>query len=129
MGETLTTGLVRDDWDVCRDGRLCWSDALCLDEAIAETVAHPAGLAGATALATAIYVADDAGDHLSTARELLCDAPLAVRCGASCVNSVLVVRFLSDNAQTLRAAYGDFWAGFRNAVADLPARLPRLWHI
>ena len=69
MKETVLTGLVRDDWDVSRDGRLVWADALCLDGAIRETAAHPAGLDGATALATAIYVADDAGDYLETARE------------------------------------------------------------
>jgi urease accessory protein len=129
MGETLCHGLLRDDWSVRRDGRLLWADSFCLDGDIADIVAHPAGLAGASALATAVYVADDAGEFLATARDLLDTAPASVRVGATLVNDILVVRFMAADSQSLRHAFGEFWAGFRQAAAGLPAALPRLWHI
>ena len=129
MGETVHGGVLRDEWSVRRDGRLVWADALCLEGAIAETVVHPAGLDGATALATAVYVADDAAAHLATARELLAGAPDSVRVGASVVNDLLVIRFLAKDAAPLRQFFGEFWTEFRHAVAGLPAALPRLWQI
>ena len=129
MGETLRHGLLRDDWSIRRDGVLLWVDCFCLDDAIAQTIAHPAGLAGASALATAVYVADDAQEFLSIARRLLKSAPAAVRAGATVVNDVLVARFLAADPQLLRQAFANFWAGFRQAAAGLPAALPRLWHI
>lgn len=129
MGETVRSGMLRDDWDVFRDGRLVWADALCLEGAIDDIVEHPAGLDGATAVATAVYVADDCSDFLSTARDLLSAAPKGVRTGATVVNGILVVRVMGADALAVRRVYGDFWAGFRNAAADLPAQLPRLWHI
>ena len=129
MGETVQSGLLRDDWEIRRDGRLVWAESFCLDAAIAETMAHPAGLGGATAIATAIYVAEDAGEFLSTARDLLKSIPDNVRAGATVVNGILVTRFLAAESYPLRRAFGDFWLGFRRAAAALPAALPRLWHI
>ena len=129
MGETVHGGVLRDEWSVRRDGRLVWADALCLEGAIAETVVHPAGLDGAAALATAVYVAGDAAAHLATARELLAGAPDSVRVGASVVNDLLVIRFLAKDAAPLRQFFGEFWTEFRHAVAGLPAALPRLWQI
>lgn len=129
MKERVLTGLVRDDWDVSRNGRLVWADALCLEGDIDETVTHPAGLGGATAVATAIYVADDASTFLETARALLRAAPDEVRVGATVVNGVLLVRLMAADPYPLRAAFGDFWAGFRHAAAGLAPVLPRLWHI
>ncbi len=128
-GETLRNGLLREEWSIRRDGRLAWADSFCLDGAIAETTAHPAGLAGAVALATAVYVADDAGAFLATARGLLDTAPATVRTGATVVNGILVTRFMAADPLSLRQAFGKFWAGFRQAAAGLPATLPRLWHI
>lgn len=128
MGEHVSTGLLRDDWTVRRDGRLIWADAFCLDGDIAATQAHPAGLGGALAVATALYVADDAADFLETARGLLDDAN-GVKAAATVVGGVLVVRFLGQDTAALRRAFGNFWAGFRHAAAGLPASLPRLWHI
>lgn len=129
MGETVTSGRVLDAWEIHRDGRLIWADCLHLEDDIAAVTAHPAGLDGARALATAVYAADDAPDHLETARALLGAADPAVRAGATLVNGVLLARFLSADGLALRNAFGQFWAGMRNAAAGLPDRLPRLWHI
>ncbi len=129
MGETVRNGLVRDDWEVRRDGRLVWADALCLDGAIDELADHPAGLGGARAVATVVYAADDAAGHLDGARALLAKAPDGVRVGATLINGLLLMRFLAADPYPLRCAFGEFWAGFRHAAAGLPAALPRLWHI
>lgn len=129
MGETVRHGLVRDEWEIRRAGKLVWADALRLDGAIAETARHPAGLGGATAVATVVYAADDVRAWLEPAREMLAGVPDGVRAGATVVGGVLLARFLAADPYPLRQAYGDFWAAFRNAAAGLPAELPRLWHI
>jgi len=127
-GETVTYGLVRDAWTVRRDGRLVWADALHMDsDDIVDCLRAPAGFGGARACATAVYVGPDAGGRLDLARSLLaCDG---ARAGASLCASVLVMRWLGEDPGAVRAAFARFWTGFRSAVADLPARLPRLWHV
>lgn len=110
-------------------GRLVWADALHMEGDLAGPLAHPAGLAGAGACATAVYLAEDAAGQLDFARGLLGKAREELRAAATVVNGVLVVRWIADEAQVLRRAFGDFWAGFRQGVAGFPAALPRLWHI
>ena len=127
-GERLTRGMVRECWEVRRDGHLMWADNLHLDGDIAATIDHPAGFGGATAAATAIYVGPDSALRLADARDSLDDVD-GVRSAATAVNGVVVVRFLGRDARTLRAAFGKFWAAFRNRTAKLPANLPRLWHV
>ncbi len=128
-GERLSCGLLRDAWEVRRGGRLAWAEALHVEDDMADVLAHPAGLGGAVACATAVYVADDAGARLDAARALLEDAGNGVQSAATVVNGVLVARWIATEGAALRRAYGAFWAGFRREVAGLPARLPRLWYI
>ena len=127
-GERLTRGLVRECWEVRRDGRLTWVDNLHLEDDIAETLAHPAGFGGATAAATALYVGADSDAVLADARASLNDVE-GVRSAATAVNGVVVVRFLGAEALPLRGAFGTFWASLRARAAKLPAKLPRLWHV
>lgn len=129
MGETLSAGLVRDAWEVRRAGRLVWADALHMEGDLMEPLTHPAGLGGAGASATAVYVGDDAPECLAAARTLLENRAPGVRAAASVINGILVVRWIAVDAMALRRAFGDFWAAFRHLVAGLPDRLPRLWHI
>lgn len=126
-GERFAQGLAREAWEIRRNGRLVWADALHLDGDIAAVLDHPAGFAGAVAYGTIIYTAPDAAGRLTDARALLGEG--GGRYGATCVGGVLVVRFLDADAQRLRARYGRFWAGFRALAAGLPDRLPRLWHV
>jgi urease accessory protein len=128
-GERMTTGLVRDAWEVWRDGRLIWVDALHLDDDLGAVLANPVYFDGAVAAATAIHVAEDAGERLELARDLLGDAADGLRVAATLVNGVLVVRWLGRDALLLRQSFGAFWAGFRAAVTGLAPELPRLWHI
>ena len=128
-GERLATGLVRDSWEIRRGGRLVWADSFHMDDDLAAVIANPACLGGAVATATAVLVADDAAACLKPARTLLAEPVYAIRCGATVVNGVLVVRWLADDAQALRKHFGVFWGGFRQLVAGLPVALPRLWHV
>ncbi|TWA76066.1 urease accessory protein [Azospirillum brasilense] len=128
FGETVTRGLVRDAWELVRDGRLAWADALHMDGDLAETLAHPAGFGGAEACATLLFAAPDAGsrrDALRAAAEGL----EGVRVGATAFDGLLVVRILGGEARSVRNAYAALWSHLRAAAAGLPTRLPRLWEV
>ena len=129
-GEQLTRGLARDAWEIRRQGRLVWADALHLEGDLARLIADPAGLDGAVALATFVHVADDAAEHLDLARALLpANDEGALKAGATVVNGVLVARWLARDAFVLRASFGAFWAGFRQRAGGKAGGLPRLWSI
>lgn len=124
-GEVFRNGALRDAWTVERDGRRVWMEALNWPGPGDALLDHPAVLDGARSLATALYVADDAPEKLDAARRLLDRS--RCRGGVTCVNGTLVARLLAADPQTLRTDYTRFWTGFRQAVAGLPARAPRVW--
>jgi urease accessory protein len=123
--ERFTRGLLHDAWRIRVGGKLVWADALRLDGDIAAQLDAPAGFGGATAFATAIYAGRAAGDYLSSARALAEEGEC--RGGATLVNGILVARFLNPRADAVRRALARYIAALRNAVAGLPAALPRLW--
>jgi urease accessory protein len=128
-GEELSYGLVHDAWEVRRDGRLVWADALRLAGDVAAVCRAPACLAGAAAVATVLFVGGSAA-VLDFARDLGgggSEAGLVF--AATVVGGVLIGRWLAMDALGLRQAFGRFWAAFRSHVAGLPAVLPRLWAI
>jgi urease accessory protein len=129
-GERTSRGLIREAWQVRRDGRLVWAEALHLEGDFSRTLARRGGFDGATASATWVHVAPDAPDRLGAVRDLL-DGTAAgpVRAAVSCVGGLLIARWLACDALALRQAFGAFWAQFRHAAAGLPARLPVLWHV
>ncbi len=122
-GERFGQGLLHDAWDVRRAGKLVWRDALRLEGDIAGLIDRPGTFAGAEAMATALYVADDAPALLDKARALL---GAETRCGATVVNGVLIVRWFGAAVAT-RRALTSYLAAFRAEAAGLPARLPRVW--
>lgn len=123
--EKLTRGKVYEGWQVRRDGKLLWVDALALEGDIAAQLAGPFTFAGATALATALYVGPDATSLVPLARELA-EAGRS-RGGASLIGGVLVARFLGAQASEVRADLGAYLAAMRAAALGLPPRLPRVW--
>lgn len=124
-GERLTKGFLHDAWDIRRDGKLIWRDALRLDGEIAQIMTESAGFGGANAMASALYVGDDAAGHVVAARGLIGDQD-GIRGGVTLVNGVLLARWLGE-ARGVRAALTDYLANLRAVVAGLPARLPRVW--
>ncbi len=128
MGERMCQGLLHEAWDVYRDDRLVWSDALHLNSGFERISDAAAGLDGARACASTLYVGDDAPRHLEPARELISETvEESLRVAASCVGNVLVIRWLGRDSLQLRDAYGRFWAAFRHHLAGYPPIMPRLW--
>jgi len=129
MGERVSTGLIRDVWDVRQGGKRVWADALHLDGDIGAQLDHPAGFGGARAVATFVHVSPHTPERLELARTLLGEDRDGLRTGATVVNGILVVRWLANDVQRMRTAFGDFWAAFRAQTQNLPGKMPRLWHV
>lgn len=128
-GERTRRGLVHDRIEVRRDGALIWLDTLRLDGDYAPVFDARAGLDGAQALATFLYVAPDAAGWAEAARERLGHEEDGVRAGVTVVNGLLLLRWLASDPLALRRSFAQFWGGFRSAAAGLPPALPRLWQV
>lgn len=124
-GETLRTGLVHDAWRVYRDGRLLWADAFRLEGDIERQLARPAILDGRHALASAVYVGEDAGAWLAPTRAWL-DRP-DVRAAVSLRPGLLVMRLMAETGQALRRALAAVLAPLRAAIGAGPPEMPRVW--
>ncbi|MAF48541.1 MAG: urease accessory protein UreD [Rhodospirillales bacterium] len=127
-GERMNSGFVHDAWTVASGGRAVWADALHLDGDIGQALDHPAGLGGAIAVATAVYVGPDAADNLDHARGHFGETAGVIG-GVSLVNGVLVARWIGEDQLALRNSFAKYWAGLRARIMGYPAALPRLWHV
>ncbi|MBM3554544.1 MAG: urease accessory protein UreD [Alphaproteobacteria bacterium] len=122
-GEEFTTGQMRDRWHLRRAGRLVWveaTDLLGSDLAFAQK----AGLGGAKASASVLYVGKDGAAFLERARALVAEA---WRAGVTWLDGLLLARWLDDDPQRLRRQVSDYLAAARGALLGLPAAVPRLW--
>jgi urease accessory protein len=119
MGETLGKGAFRDRWRLRRDGRLVFAEEVRLEGGLGRALSRPAVGAGARAVATVLHLAPGAAALLEPARAALEDA--TCECGASALDDLLVVRFLSADPQALRASLARVLETFRGAP------LPRSW--
>ncbi|MEO5366471.1 MAG: urease accessory protein UreD [Magnetococcus sp. WYHC-3] len=131
-GESLTRGLLRENWTVLQDQRLLWADRLRLEEDLAIALHHPAALDGARAAATLLWAGPPGDDTLEVVRSwLLAREPKHApdwRAAAGMINGLLLVRWLAWDPAALRRAYGQLWQELR-ARAGRPARLPPLWSL
>jgi len=119
--EVFSSGLLHDSWRVCRDDALVWADDLHMDGDIGATLSDVHAFHFAAAVATVIYGGADAAEKLDFARD-------AVDGGAvSCVDDLLVARFIDRDAARLRSNVTRYWAKLRGDVAGLPSALPRVW--
>jgi urease accessory protein len=127
-GERFTRGFLHDSWRINEGGHLIWADALHLADDMDAIMNRVSSFDGAASLGTLLYRADDAGDYLDRVRKILQDSS-DDRCLAAVTSleSLLIMRFLGTDAAATRRAVTEFWSGFRNAVLDLPANLPRVW--
>ena len=123
-GEVFTKGFLHDAWDIRRNGHIIWRDVLRLDSEIAQIMAGSTGFAGANAMASAMYVGDDAANHVAVARTLIGDNH--IRCGITLVNGMVLARWLGE-ARLVRRALMLYLANLRAVVAGLPRQLPRVW--
>jgi urease accessory protein len=118
-GETVNSGAFHDRWIVRRQGKVAFAENVKLAGDIAATLDSPAIGSGACAVATLLHVAPDAEKRLARARRALTHA--TSECGASAWDGMLVARFVSRDAFSVRrdAAY--------LASRLLPDGLPRIW--
>ncbi|WP_350333909.1 urease accessory protein UreD [Coralliovum pocilloporae] len=117
MGEILTACCMSDQWRIIRDGTLIYADALRITDP--RNLNSKATLDGMNAFATLVYIAPEAEERLDSMRRLL-DFD-NVHAAASAWNGCLVTRFISSDAQALRAALIKTLSRFRAHP------LPRVW--
>jgi urease accessory protein len=131
-GERFTRGFLREVWQVRRDGRLVWGDALHLEDDIAGIIENPACFNGAAAFATMILApaGREARGFLDGAREIQSVATASeLRAGVTTIAGLVIARWLAADAAAVRRAYADLACHFRQAAMGLPPLLPRLWHV
>jgi urease accessory protein len=128
--ERFTNGFLRDVWEVQREGKLVWGDALHLEGDIARIIDDPTCFAGAAAFATLILAPprQDPGSLLDCARAIQsAGATPTLRSGVTAITGVIVARWLAADAAELRRAYAVLAGHFRYAAMGLPPALPRIW--
>jgi urease accessory protein len=131
-GERFTTGFLREVWEVHREGRLVWGDALHLENDIAAIIDDPACFDGTAAFATMILapVGRDPSSLIERGREVQSAAAVdGLRTGVTSVAGLVVARWLASDAAVLRRAYAGLAGHLRQAAMGLPPSLPRLWHV
>ena len=126
-GETVGGAWLRDRWEIRREGRLAWADALALGPGAGDALSAPFAFDGAAAMTTLAYCGEGCRGLLEGLREALGGDGEGI--AASCLGDVLLLRGLSRDAQALRRSVAVAWRFLRSAGGSLPARLPRLWHI
>ena len=122
-GERYGEALLQDRWEIRRDGRLVFFDALRLDQENERALSHPAGFAGAGAFGLLLLAAPEAADLAERARTALPEGEL---CGVTVINGILIARWLAADGASLRKWVGAMAAELRGAYG-LPARAPRIW--
>lgn len=121
MGEDVTRGHVRDHWRVRRAGRLLYADTLRLEGEIAADLNRAGLFAGARAMASLVYVAQEAATRLDEVRALLAGGAAGHSIGASAWGEILLLRGLAKDGRTLQMA-------LRPVIEALGGRqLPRIW--
>jgi len=98
MGEELRSAQVSDRIEIRRAGKPLFLDALSLDGDLAAQLDHPHIAGGARAMASLVYVADDAESHLAALR-----AALPETGGVSLIgDDLLALRVLAADGFILR---------------------------
>ena len=128
-GERMDYGLIHDQWRIRIEGRLAWADALFGEgDDLAGALQHPAALDNAGASALLVHAGPGAAKHLELVRELLAAGNAPVRCAATCVNGILLVRWLADDSIDIRPSFARVWTALRAAARNLSPTLPTFWH-
>ena len=81
---------------------------------------------GASALL--VHAGPGAATHLPLVRDLLATSNAPVRCAATCVNGILLVRWLAVESIDIRPSFARVWTALRAAARKLSPTLPTFWH-
>jgi urease accessory protein len=127
MGESFDRGKVHDSWRISRAGRLVWADALHLEsDAVKALREAPFSFGTAVACSTLVYVGADSKKQLATVRRAIDRDSLAG--AATAFDGLLVIRIMAEQATAMRTAVKILATEIRHSAADLPPRMPRVWH-
>ena len=128
-GERVTYGLIHDQWRVRIGGALAWAESLFGEgDDLAGALRHPAAFGNAGASALLVHAGPHAAGRLTLVRDLLATTNAPVRCAATCVNGVLLVRWLAEDSIDIRPSFARIWAALRAAARNLSPTLPTFWH-
>jgi hypothetical protein len=89
---------------------------------------HPVALNNSGASALLVHAGPGAARHLDLVRDLLATGNAPVRCAATCVNGILLARWLAEESIGIRPSFARVWTGLRAAVRNLSPTLPTFWH-
>jgi urease accessory protein len=103
MGETLQDAELVDHWDIFRDEHLVYAERLRLQGDLQKHLKRKAVGGGARAIATLLYVSQNAESRLDDLRNFMSQNPEdCTEWGASAWNGLLCLRALSSNPFVLR---------------------------
>jgi urease accessory protein len=85
----------------------------------------PFGFGAATACATMVYAAQDAGELLEPVRAALAQADES---GVTVLDGLLIIRLLDGDAARLRSQIVRVAGLIRHTAAGVSCALPRVWH-
>jgi urease accessory protein len=121
-GERFTSGELRQDFLLHRDGEPLLLDRLRLDHSFA-ALAAGWGLDEAQAMGT-LLMYPARGIDLAPLRALTCDG---ARHALSVVDEVLVCRALATQAESVKHLFKDIWSRLRPALLGQAGVAPRIW--
>lgn len=124
-GEEMLTGEIIDRWRVRRDGRLVWADSFRIAPEVFRHIRRAPLLADSRALATLVYFGPDIDSRSECIRDVL--KGLHVRCGATCVAGLMILRFASPYSSELRLALTSFLQQSNLEFSSGPFRVPKMW--
>ena len=119
MGETVTSGSIRDRWRIRRNGRLIFADDLRLAGDVAALIGRPAVLGRNTAFSTLLYCGGAPGRFLDQLRDVLGDFG-----AASAFDGKLLARIACPDGMSLRTVLIE-----AIGVMQDGRPLPRIWHV
>jgi urease accessory protein len=122
MLEDVIRGAVTDSWRLRRDGKLIYADSFRLEGEIRQTLDRPSVLDGHRAMASLIYVGDNAAERCAAFRAILGDMPHCVA-AASAWNGLMTARIVAPDGYALTRDLIGLLTRFRDA------KMPRAWMI
>jgi urease accessory protein len=128
-GERMEYGLIHDQWRVRTGGALTWADSLFGEgDDLVGALRHPAALGNAGASALLVHAGPGAATRLELVRDLIAATNAPVKCAATWVNGILLVRWLAEDSIDIRPGFARVWTALRAAARDLSPTLPTFWH-
>jgi urease accessory protein len=124
-GEMMTSGQIRDDWRVKKDGRLIWAEGFRTTDEVFTQLHRKALLSNCKAVGTLIYFGPDLDTRLKCFRHIA--SSLECHCAATSIGGLLIVRFAAAVLSELRLALRNALQQFSRETGPGPFRVPKLW--